>query len=488
MANLEDRTLVSSSDFSTIKRFLEVKNACITYKCQTAKEISSYKTQRKLEPNTEYFVKFNTTRGSKNGATSESHGTCEDVGEVYSYFLLRNIKNAMGQNYPLECAWYDFAEYLGRENTEQIYSDTNGLIQSSRQYGCITKNILAPRSNILRGSNILANYLANNEVYKPDNNTIYNYAQALNMLQKNATQNSMNTAVSEQSTRFLCNTIFWDYFATNSDRHCDNITFQGKYVDNGIFIEPTKIIDNGATFLMLSFNCFNTYTELNSYYLQSKVVPQSNNPEDIRIANYRSALNYKKLIQEKVTNNSTEITYKNPIEMVPSLKVGSECFADRNIAKQYDEYLALSKTKADKIEDIGFGARQIVLLVSQNKDLFNDFKGMYENINPRQAYADMIRETIFDRHFLPGFEDITSSHVILKQAEISQAISEHLNIEFNEETFIENPSYYLQKLEQTMVENNIQNNLTINIQTTEENLTLNEDISTQNLIDQTPEQ
>ena len=67
--------------------------------------------------------------------------------------------------------------------------------------------------------------------------------------------------------------------------------------------------------------------------------------------------------------------------------------------------------------------------------------------------------------------------IILKKAEISEAIAEQINIPFSQKTFVEDPNFYVEKLAQNLEENNVENNLNIHISSDEEQIMYDEKIS-----------
>jgi len=465
MSNLENRFLVTKDgDFAEVRRYLEANNASITYKCKTI-----FDPYQKLEPNSSYFFKVNTTRGSKNGATSESHGTCEDVAEVFSYYLIKNLSQKIA-NPQIDCAWYDFAEFFGRNNREEIYANTEGLIESNRQYGCLSKDVLKNNEQIVRGNMLLSQILNPSKLSNLQNNTLYNYHLAIKKFEDNCADNKTDMSIAPNLLRYISNEMFMDYFLINSDRHSGNITFKDKFDfdTQKHHLMPTKIIDNGASFLMLSYNCFNTYSEISTIISNCKEVATDTDAQSIQKNMYQNALNYKNYLSLYSQQDMKQISNLNPTESTPSLKVGEECFADNKQRVKYAFYEKASHKSAEKIYDVGFGARQIALLISQNKILCEDFKNIYQNLDPQTAYRDMLKNTVYDNHFLPGFNDVVSTLIILKKAEISEAIADQINIPFNQKTFVEDPNYYVEKLSQNLEENHIENNLTIHISSDEE--------------------
>ena len=212
-------------------------------------------------------------------------------------------------------------------------------------------------------------------------------------------------------TRYLTNLMFWDYFYCNADRHCKNITFQLIPLGDGKFwFCPTSVLDNGGGLALQSINCEKMYKEQ----------------------------------MASITENGKMVEYigglKNSFDVPLDFYIGKDAFKNQDLAKNYDEM---------SYEE------QLVILLSQNKILFNDFKNMYTALDVDYAFGRMRSETRYNKDFLVDFDVVANAVVTYKKEKFSKAIANVLGVEFDEKLFSENPLSYLNMLENIVLEDEL---------------------------------
>ena len=97
----------------------------------------------------------------------------------------------------------------------------------------------------------------------------------------------------------------------------------------------------------------------------------------------------------------------------------------------------------------------MVILITQNKVLYEDFNNMYENLDFEKAVSTMISTNKYPRDYLPEFTEIVKAVLNLKKREICKVCANVLGIDFSEEKFNENPNYYLEELGNIVQENEL---------------------------------
>lgn len=377
------------------------------------------------------YFKANSTRGV-NGNTSrtdEARGSCEDVAEVFGFYLLKNLRSDLGDEAVLDTTPYDFADYSSDDLWKLVSKQTAGLIESSRLYGCLSKDCLGEGVEIIHGHVMLRQALPEKVSLVSSQNNLFNYEQSLIAFAQNAKTAGQEVVINPISSRYQANTILWDYFIGNADRHCKNVNYQKvPLVDGRFVLEPTKILDNGGGFAMQIPRCYDLYVEqLQEFEKYGKLLPYT----------------------DSVQQDGTVAKISSPFKVTYDFTVGKEVFKDDKIASIYD---SLSQEQ------------QIVLLVSQNKTLFNDLRNMYTHLDTERAYGDMQKETRYPTGFLPGFEIVTREAIQMKKLMMSQIMAEVLGEEFDEQAFNENQTYYLDKFEQLVKDDE----LNLHIATNEE--------------------
>lgn len=373
----------------------------------------------KVAPNQTIYFKANSQVGiNANGrcVVDEERGSCEDVAEVLAYYLLDCLRSAYPGEIVIEPTPYFFAEFENEYFAAILKKQTDGLIDGvySTLYGCVSPDILEDGAKILHGAEVLSGIGRPIDEHKlmSRNNTIYNYAKALGSIK------SKKIVVSPDIPRQLASTMFFSYFYCDTDKHCQNITFQSIPHNYGKqIIKLTKILDNGGGMLMQSTNCKKFYEE------------------------------QKELIQQEGEIKEYQNGVRNPFYVYYDLSIGSEIFADPEIQKVY--------------KDLSY-EEQLVLLISQNRILFDDFRKFYEGLDFNQALSRLMQST--GRTFLPELCDVLPHVFDYKRMCISRAIASMLGEEFNEELFHENPSYYLDRLDGMVLEDA----LTVHIASNEE--------------------
>ncbi len=364
------------------------------------------------------YFKANNTRGVNYlGDTEESKGSCEDVAEVLAYYLLRNLKQDTNGASVLRGTPYAFADYSNDDFWRIIKRQTGGMVESDRFYGCVSKNALSENGTIVRGDVILGEIMPAADVKKSTKNTLFNYSQGYDALVSKYAANGKTLFVHPICNRYKANLMIFDIWGANADRHCMNVTDEEipLFNETEFLLSPTSVLDNGGGFAMQSGNCEKLY--------ESQV--------DYLLANGR------------LSETNLAIGYFNPFEVTYDLSAGREIFANPEIAALYDE--------ASYLE-------QVLLLISQNKILFNDFKLMYQNLNMMKAMDSMKADLRFpmnygkENNYLPGLPVVLNEAVRFKKEKFSKIMATMLGEEFDEEKFGENDSYYLDKFEQIVLD------------------------------------
>ena len=359
----------------------------------------------------------------------ESCGSCEDVAEVLAYYILDNFKKKFGDKFMIDPTPYFFADFTSVYFGSIVSHQTGGLLDDYRLYGCASTDILAKFGDIVHGSDVLRCLFDDGVALQSSNNTIYNYSVGLKKFA--ATQGS-NTVVDPSIPRRLFSLMFWDYFYCNSDRHCNNITFQSvpiKY--NKRIIVCTKVLDNGGGLAMQSKDCNYLYNKVNDRI-----------GIDGRIMEYQDGL-----------RSEFNLTY--------DLFAGKEIFVDKQIAAEFD-----------KLEY----EEQLVCVIANNRTLFNDFKIFYEGIDMEDPFNRLRDKT--SRDFLPNFENVVSHVFTFKKRKISEAIAKMLGEQFDEAQFNANQNVYMDKLEALVYENELK----IHIASDEEIKEFNEKYETDKIL------
>ena len=358
------------------------------------------------------YFKANNKRGINSlGRTDESMGSCEDLGEVFGYYMLRGYAEKLGGDAVLVPTVYDFSEYSNDDFWKIIADQTARLVESSRFYGCVTKHCLDEGADIMHGHLILGQFLDKNNAFRSGNNSLINYEKGLAILAEKMKGDGQELVIDPMCTRYLANVMFWDYFYSNSDRHCKNITFQTVPLGDGkVLFKPTPVLDNGGGLALQSPNCLKTYTE----QIQS------------------------------INENGKMVEFiggiKNSFDCTLDFFIGKESFVDEAAQRGYDDLKYVE---------------QLALMLSQNKVLFNDFKNMYSALDTDEAFAKMKTETRFRADFLPGFDMVAKETVRYKREKISRVFANMMNVEFDEQAFAENQTKYIDMFEPLVAENNL---------------------------------
>lgn len=368
------------------------------------------------------YFKANNSRGVNNlGRTEESFGSCEDVAEVFSYNLLKNLSENLGEDCVLTGTPYGFSEYSNDDFWKMIAKETNGLVESSRLYGCVSPNIIDKNGIIVHGDSLLNLLYPTKEVYSSAKNTIYSYSLAAEEFTKKSQEFNQETVVSPNISRFLANTMFFDYFIANSDRHCKNVNLQQIKIYDGTYVlAPLPVLDNGGAFCLQGINCDSLYKEASLKLNNNGKFEKSD-----------GAKNY----------NSFDCQY--------DFSAGSEIFKNQKIANLYPSM---------SYEE------QLVMLISQNKTLYNDFKKMYSGLDFKKSYETMVQDSKYPRDYLPEFDKVTSAVFELKKREVSKVMAKILGKEFSEEEFDKNQDLYIDEFEKIVQEDE----LTIHISNSKE--------------------
>ncbi len=358
------------------------------------------------------YFKANNKRGvNKYNRTEESLGSCEDVAEVFGYYLLSGYKNKLGDKAILMPTVYDFAEYSNDEFWKFIAEQTDKVVESSRLYGCVSKNCLADDETIVQGHLILSELCGPKQCSRSSNNTLSNYEKSFVIMAENLAKNGQELVIDPICTRYLANVIYWDYLYSNSDRHCRNITFKTRPLGNGkLVITPTSILDNGGGLALQSPNCEKTYTQqLQSIKDNGKVVE---------------------------TIGGVRTSFDPQLDFF----VGKDSFKNPEIAGEYDNMSY---------------ELQLVMMMSQNRILYEDFKNIANAIDVPAAFQRMCKETRFRADFLPEFETIATEVVKYKRKKISRVMAIMLGEEFDEAAFNADQSLYINKFESLVLDNEL---------------------------------
>lgn len=359
------------------------------------------------------FFKANNSRGVNGlGRTEESFGSCEDVAEVFSYALLKNLKKDIGEKCVLKGTPYGFSEYSNDSFWNIVAHQTNGFVESSRLYGCVSPNIISKDGIIIHGDSLLELVVDSRRVYASSQNNLTNYSKSLDEFAVRSKKFNQDTLVSPNCIRYLANMMFFDYFIANSDRHCKNVNFeQVEVFDHTFILKPTPILDNGGALCLQSMKCDNFYAEQAEILRKKGKFTKSNGPKE-----------------------------HNPFDCLYDFEVGKESFKDEKIKELFD-----SMTYEE----------QMVILISQNRVLYEDFKNMFENLDYEKAIETMAIENKYPREYLPDFAKIAKAVLDLKKCEICKVCASVLGIDFSEEKFNENPNYYLEELGSIVQENEL---------------------------------
>ena len=208
--NLDERIIFSDpKSFNGIERYYDGGNTSITYTGSTGEYL--HRKIRDLNENSKYYFKANNSRGVNFNQTDESRGSCEDVAEVFSYYVINNLQQKCG--IPIVgCAKYHFAEMSDLAFKSTIYKLTSGLIDNSeRLYGCLSENVLMPNQNILRGNNVLGAIIEGANVYKSANNTLINYSNAIKTVVEEEQTEDRRISISPSCDRYLADMMMIDY-------------------------------------------------------------------------------------------------------------------------------------------------------------------------------------------------------------------------------------------------------------------------------------
>lgn len=410
--NEQDRVNLGNGDWTWTPRFVGVKRFNSVGFSQIFVCTSKVDGRNGIKPGDTVYFKANNKRGvNQLGRTDESMGSCEDLGEVFGYYLIKGYTESLGDRAVIMPTVYDFAEYSDEKFWRLINEQTMGMVKSDRLYGCVTKHCLDEDAEILHGHMILGELFDKKECFKSGNNTLANYQLGLESIAGKAMGDGQEVILDPMCMRYISNVMFWDYFYSNSDRHCKNITFQTIPLGNGkILLKPTPIIDNGGGLALQSPNCLKTY--------QRQV--------------------------ESIAENGKMVEYvdgiKNSFDCTLDFYVGAGSFKDAEISSRFEE---LSYVE------------QLAVLLSQNKILFNDFRNMYSVLDAQKAYETMKRETKYHDTFLPGFDKVAAENINYKREKISRVFASMLNVEFDETVFAQNPMAYIDMFEPMVAENNL---------------------------------
>lgn len=419
----QNNNVIRINNFSNIKRFLSVGFSTI----YTA--TAGVNGRNGIAKGDRVYFKINNELGvNRIGRIDESSGSCEDVAEVMGFYTLRNLQNALGKESVLKTTPYDFADYEHDNFYNIIAKKTADFVEDDRLYGCISKDCVSPNAEILHGDAILSLVVPNNKVVASSSNTLFNYNSALGELSRKSAGYNQDIIIDPISTRYLANTMFWDYFFLNSDRHCKNINFERIPLTNGQFlVTPLAIIDNGGGLCMQSTNCKEFFSSCSEEGL---------------------ANGFYKTYSSKATG---------PFCIPYELSVGQDSYPD-GVYK--DAYEGLTQ------------GEQIVVLLSGNRTLYNDFANMYKNLSFEQAIKDMQSELRFNPEFLPNLSRISTEILDLKKAEVSSAMADFMSEEFNYETFLQDPNHYIDKFQSFVAEDELNLHIATNEEVEEFNIAI----------------
>ena len=349
------------------------------------------------------FFKINSEIGvNPVGRIDESMGSCEDVAEVMGFYILRNLASSLGKKSILKTTPYEFADYSHDSFYDIIAKKTNNFVESDRRYGCISKDCVTKGAEIIRGDNLLSLIMPSKEALTSGSNNLYNYNASLGELALRAASVGQEVIIHPICTRYLANTMFWDYFFANNDRHCKNINFQKVQLHDGRFVvEPLPIIDNGAGLFMRSSNCKEVYTRFNSI-----------------LSKRGSAQSFESTLLNNMFSSSQDFY------------VGSETYPQDESSVLYN---SLKQSE------------QMVLLISKSRTLYQDFANMYKNLDYEKAINDMATELRFNPEFLPNLPGVTTAILNSRKIEVSKSMASLMGEKFNFEYFDKDANYYLDK-------------------------------------------
>ena len=343
----------------------------------------------------------------------EERGSCEDVAEVFAYYYLDELRKSHPKKFLIEPAEYVFAE-LEREYFGSIArKQTGGLLDIYKLYGCVSRNILLDKAVIVHGSELLSKLFDGDNVYASKNNTLYNYYSAYNAIGEDK-----NNIIHPGLPRLDVQQMLFKYFYSDTDEHCNNKGCQKIELKDGrVLYLPIKLLDNGGGMKMQSTNCQEFYKK------QAELIKKSGQIDD-----YQDGIRTQFQVQYEFT-------------------AGKESFKNQYIRDSYD--------------DLSY-EEQLIALISQNKILYEDFKIFYEGVDLTIPFKRLRKHT--STYFMPELETVIPAAFIYKQKQISKAIAKLLNLEFEEDTFNSDRSYYLNQLSNMVLEDE----LTVHIASDEE--------------------
>jgi len=373
--------------------------------------IANFDMKNEIKKGDKVFFKANNVRGvGPMGRTVESMGSCEDVAEVFCYHLIKNMNEQLGQSAILIPTPYNFAEYENEMFRQIIKQQTLHLVDSSRLYGCVSPDVIAKNGIIIHGDELLKLLYNRADAMKSNNNNLFNYERALEMYVEKAKESQQQVLVHPISSRYNANLMFLDYFDANSDRHCKNINYQSIFLGNGTsIVVPLAVLDNGGALALQSRNCELLFKE------QSEILDQKGRFESTKgIDDY------------------------NPFDGQFDFNIGKDCFLNSEMAESYDKLSYVEK---------------LVMLISQNKILFNDFKNMYQTLDYKGAALSMYTQNKFPLNYLTDFERVVEAVLIFKKSQISKVMAAIMGENFSQEIFDQDMNYYLNKFEALVVDN-----------------------------------
>ncbi len=373
---------------------------------------SNFKRKDGIDVGDLVYFKANTMLGYKYSKISESSGSCEDIAEVLGHFLIKNLNNDIGNDAVLKTTPYNFTCLENPAFSSFIDRGTNHMVSSSSMHGCISKNAVDQMAHIVHGHELLRLILPKSDIFRSSENTIVNYNKALDAYKQQHEEVGYKVYIDPICNRYLANTMFFDYFIANSDRHCKNVNFQKyEFKNKTIAIRPLPIIDNGAGFAM-----------------------QSPDTEELYKKQYEYLVN-----DGKIEHQQDGV--RNPFEIQYDLSAGSEIFSN-------PELTTLTSNLSYE--------QQMLMLISQNKILFNDFRNIYSNINLSKAYKSIYEDSCFNlNNFIKNITTVLDAALFYKKERISLAIAEILGVEFDEKAFKENPLKYVDMLGEIVKDNEL---------------------------------
>ncbi len=413
-----DGRVVKSNNFADIERYNSI-GFSIIFVCRANSD-----GRNGIKKGDIVYFKVNNDRGINSfGRKFESLGSCEDVAEVMAFYLIKNLNEKLGENSILKITPHDFAEgYILQEcmrNTTQNYGFSD--LEDPIMYGCISKDAVSKSGQIVHGY-LLLQYAgitekSNSSIYL---NNVSNYEKAVDGFAKSLKKEGKNILVDPGCSRYNANTIFFDYFFVDGDRHNKNICYELVNKGDGNYIfQPLALLDNGGGLAMQSSNCTKLYQEVSN------------------------------IINKYGRVDSKDDKLHNPFDVSYSFSFGKNCFLDENICNIFDN---LSYTD------------QLALVLSKNKILFDDFNFMYKNLDFTQALANMSNLGLSvnlkdngdsDYDFLPNLKKVVNEALKFKKRQISESMSKLLNIEYQDSLFDENENYYIDEFAKIVEENGL---------------------------------